>query len=306
MNRFPRLIRCAVLAITLLAAICPASPLFAADDNDVRIVGLPFKRGYWGLCSRSTRKGHGWVFNLREGPPVVAAAAGRVFQINEPLGILVDHGEGHYGAYMINGRWESEVLPGELIGAGTELADIDTRGNRKGRGAPMLNFSMRGPRHEQTHDLLFRLSGSKRGIEINKKTKYLSGTRKGVASGGSFKDSLLKGNEFRSNGVVLTSENLAFWLKTGVDVAYKGKVLEKNTKAVVLQVWQKKEEVGQELVYSTEVPPNPDGTFTLVSQIPASIHGSCSYRLAAKRGTGALKGSVKLQAGATSTFDSPE
>jgi hypothetical protein len=214
------------------------------------------------------------------------------------MGILVDHGDGQYGAYMINGRWESEVKPGTLIAEGTVLADIDTRGDRKGRGAPVLNFSMRGPTHEKTHDLRFRLAGNDDGVEISKQTKYLSGTRKGAASEGSFKDSVLKGDEFRKNGISLKPGNLMFRLKTGVDMIYEGKVLDNSSESVVFQVWQPGEDGKQKVVYEERVAPNADKTFALTAQVPPGVNGSCLYRLAVKSPKGGVTGPVILRAGA--------
>ena len=293
------------IAVTLAMCFLAFSPGIqpASAQEEPRIVGFPFKRGYWALCSRGAKKGHGWVFNLSEGPPVVAAAPGRVFQVDEPMGILVDHGEGRYGAYMINGRWEPEVKHGELIAAGTVLADIDKRGGREGHGAPFLNFTMRGPNHEKTHDLRFRLAGSKKGVEINRKTKYLSGTRKGVASGGSFRDSVLKGDEFRKNRIAVTSGNRTFWLNTGGNTVYEGKVLEKDAERVVFQVWQKGEDGKQEVVYDTRATPNPDGTFVLTAQVPSTVNGPCMYRLAIKSPKRGVIGPVKLRAGAMPSVD---
>jgi len=278
-------------------------PEAVAAEDGPRVVGLPFKRGYWAFSARGPKKGHGWIFNLSEGPPVVAAAPGRVFQVNEPMGIFVDHGDGRYGAYMINGRWKPEVEPGALIAAGTELADIDTRGNRKGRGAPLFNFSMRGPADNQTHDLLFRLAGSKKGVEIGRRTKYLSGTRQGIASGGNFRDSVLEGDEFRKNGITLSSRNPLFWLESGAEAIYEGKVLHKDVEFVVFHIWHQGEAGKKEVAYTTRAKPNPDGTFQLKAMIPNSLGGTCWYRLAVKRSQGPVAGPVSLRAGAAPDID---
>jgi len=284
-----------ILPFCIFLSLYVCSSLAATVAKNPREVWLPFKRGYWANCARGTKTGHGWIFNLAEGPPVVAAADGRVLQINHPQNILVDHGEGCYGTYAINGRWEAKVIPGQLIAAGTELADIETRGNRKGRGVPLLNFSMRGPTHKQTHDLRFRLAGSKKGVEINKKTKYLSGTRKGHASKGNFKESTLQGNEFKKQGVHISSSNPMYWLPSGKETIYEGKTLQ-DADMVVFQLWTKNEAGKMKLVCEAKSTPDADGRFKLSVIIPDTVYGPCVYRLGARKGKGGIPGGFRLPA----------
>ncbi|NCC51252.1 MAG: hypothetical protein EOM20_08560 [Spartobacteria bacterium] len=291
-GHFSSFLRIFLVVLAVGAGVCRAQA--ESTENDPREVWLPFKRGYWANCSRGAAKGHGWIFNLVEGPPVVAAEDGRVILIDHPNRIIVDHGGGLLGFYEINGRWEAEVIPGELISAGTELADIDTRGNRKGRGDPMLNFSVRGPTLQKTHDVRFRLAGSKKAVDINKKTKYLSGTRKSHASQGNFRDSTLRGNEFREQGVLITSANHMYWLPGGKETMYEGKAL-KEADAVVFQLWTSDEAGKKKLAYEEKAAPDDGNHFVLSVTIPAHISGNCWYRLGA-RNKGGIKGGTQIPA----------
>ena len=132
-----------IVVLTSLTAIAQEQP--PANEKHPFKVKLPFAAGeQYRVCQgNGGRFSHNcdefryaWDFDLPEGTPVAAAAAGRVVELKQDgkLGggsrrfaaytnfVLLDHGHGHFTRYMhlqFNG---AKVKVGELVNAGQIIA----------------------------------------------------------------------------------------------------------------------------------------------------------------------------------------
>ena len=140
---------------------------------------LPYGNGSSAECaqgamSNGTHRGlYAWDFMLAEGEPVVAAAPGRVIRVTDDRRatgsnnfdlanhIFVDIGDGRFVTYTHHKAGTARVEPGDVVAAGTHLADV----GRTGTIQPHIHFDVRGPSWHQSHPARFPrgYSGSRRG-----------------------------------------------------------------------------------------------------------------------------------------------
>jgi len=269
-----------------------------------KTVWLPIANDSRAVCvqgpnSTGSHKGlFAWDFVLDEGEQVVAVADGRVLWVidgNDKTGfnsfddsnhIFVDHGGGIFATYTHHKTGTARVRPGQLIAAGTHLADV----GKVGTITPHIHFDLRGPSWHQSHDTRFRTAADQ-PIEIRAGQACLSATPNPIEVPKKSPDSILKGDEFSANGIRVAPRARAFWLQNEKPWVISGRVLE-QAQEVQFQLWQ----VGKPGEYFAQATPNRDGSFRLPVRIPKSSQGPRWYRLTIRNAHGRQLNTASLPA----------
>lgn len=277
-----------LLVLTLVLAGWP-SHAQQASRPPPQEMWLPYGDGETALCgqgpfSQGTHRGvHAWDFVLDEGKPLVAAAAGRIVRVidhrsrtdvndfNESNHIFIDHGDGVYSTYGHHKTGTAHVQPGDLVAAGTKLAEV----GRVGTFTPHIHFDVRRSSWHLSQDVRFRQAGPGASPVVQGRA-YLSATRPGPYPG-NFQDSRLGGDEFAANGVRLDGGQRSFWMPAEPSVSYKGQISPLCTE-VVFYLWQD----GQTSEYVARARPDATGRFTLEVRLPRSSRGPRWYRITAR------------------------
>jgi hypothetical protein len=276
-----------------------------AGREDLTTPWLPFGNGLRATCiqganSTGTHRGvFAWDFMLDEGRPVVAAQAGRVIQViddrvktgfnsfEESNRIVIDHGGGVLTSYLHHRTASARVAPGQLVAAGTHLADV----GKVGTYVPHICFSVRGPSYEETHDVRFQ-DGGRQPVEIREGRRYTSTTPRPEAPLRRFTDSILHGEEFRAAGVWLRGGRLrAYVLAADSPLAIEGEVT-RDARTVGFYLWRD----GQRSEYVATAVPDSRGRFRLAIRIPAASRGARWYRIAVQEPTGRILDGATLPA----------
>ena len=223
---------------------------------------------------------------------MVAVADGRVIRVmdertttgvndfNLANQIFVDHGGGIFATYLHQRAGSAKVHEGQLITAGTHLADV----GKTGTVGPHLHFDVRGPSWHETHDMRFRTAADK-PVEVRQGWAYASATPSSAGHPKGFSDSPLEGNEFAANGVTLSRKDrhLAFRQRAETAILFRGKVPD-HASQVYFFLWRDAEP--SEYTASAGVYTN--NGFELEVRIPATSRGSRWYRITVQDPRGRL------------------
>lgn len=271
--------------VALVAGLHPA--LLEGQVGQPLTLWLPYGSGSSAECaqgamSSGTHRGlYAWDFMLAEGEPIVAAAPGRVIRVTDDRRatgsnnfdlanhIFVDVGDGHFVTYTHHGAGTARVEPGDIVAAGTRLADV----GRTGTIQPHIHFDVRGPSWHQSHRARFRAS-TRGAVEVLVGQTYRSVTPTARRAGRRFDDSVLKGDEFSENGVELEPGRPMFRIPLDEEVVFRGRVLEEATR-VWFYVWRD----GRTSDYTASTTPEEDGSFSLSVKIPEQARGATWYRI---------------------------
>ncbi len=233
------------------------------------------------MSTGSHRGLHAWDFMSAEGEPVVAAAPGRVIRVTDNRRttgsndfdlanhIFVDVGDGRFVTYTHHKAGTARVKPGDIVAAGTRLADV----GRTGTIQPHIHFDVRGPSWHQSRPARFR-TATQEAVEVVAGRTYRSVTPTAHRPDRRFDDSVLKGDEFSENGVELEPGRPMFRIPLDEEVVFRGKVLEEATR-VWFYVWRD----GGTSDYTASTAPEEDGSFSLSVKIPAHARASTWYRI---------------------------
>ena len=274
--------------IAVVAAVAGLNPaLLEGQAGEPLTLWLPYGSGSSAECaqgamSSGTHQGlHAWDFMLMEGEPVVAAAPGRVIRVTDDRRgtgsnnfdlanhIFVDVGDGRFVTYTHHKAGTARVEPGDIVAAGTRLADV----GRTGTTLPHIHFDARGPSWHQSRPARFR-AGIQGAVEVVAGQTYRSVTPAARRPERRFEDSVLQGDEFSENGVELEPGRPMFRIPLDEEVVFRGKVLEEATR-VWFYVWQD----GGTSDYTASAVPEEDGNFSLSVKIPAHARASTWYRI---------------------------
>lgn len=284
--------------VSSLFAGCFAAAVFAATP--VRF-WLPYAADHRAICMQGahgsfTHKDiYAWDFGLAEGSPVVAAAPGRVIRVIDDLAksgfnsfvesnqIFIDHGDGIYSTYLHHKTGTAAVRAGQVVAAGTRLAQVGKVGTFK----PHIHFDVRGPSWHQTHDVVFSTTTGRESI-VEGKT-YASATPAAGSPPPEFRDSALEGSEFAVNGVRLVAGMSAFRMAAGQAVVYEGRVLE-PAREVMFYLWEE----AKPSEYWSRAVPDPQGRFRLAVNVPSASRGPRWYRITIRDPSGKLRDTATL------------
>ncbi len=274
---------------TLVAVAAALHPVFLAGQTSQPLtIWLPYANGSSAQCGQGAmssgthRDLHAWDFVLAEGEAVVAAAPGRVIRVTDDRRttgsnnfdlanhIFVDVGDGRFMTYTHHKAGTARVRPGDVVAAGTRLADV----GRTGTIQPHIHFDVRGPTWFESHPARFRVS-SEGAVQVVAGRTYRSVTPAARGAQRRFDDSVLKGDEFRANGVELEPGLPMFRIPLDEEVVFRGRVLEEATQ-VWIQVWRDGSRTSD---YSASTVPEADGSFALPVRIPASARAATWYRI---------------------------
>lgn len=268
--------------------------------RDRHVVWLPYSAGdkasvLQGAFGTFTHKDiHAWDFGLAEGRPVAAVADGRVIRViderdksgfnsfNESNQVFVDHGGGMFATYLHHATGTARVIPGQLVAAGTHLADV----GKVGTLAPHIHFDVRGPSWHKTHDVRFRAAGGDL-TEARQGERYASATPAAQQAPAEFRDSILQGDEFAANGIALRQRNMpartAFRIRADTPILFKGRA-EGHVQRVFYFLWRD----GQPSEYVASAAPYESGNFELEVRVPQSSKGARWYRITGQDAAGRL------------------
>ena len=274
--------------IAVVTVVAGLYPVFHAEQAGKPLtLWLPYGGGSSAGCaqgamSNGTHRGlHAWDFILAEGEPVVAAAPGRVIRVTDDRRatgsnnfdlanhIFVDVGDGRFVTYTHHKAGTARVEPGDIVAAGTRLADV----GRTGTIQPHIHFDVRGPSWHQSRPARFR-TGTQEAVEVVAGQTYRSVTPTPRRPERRFDDSVLKGDEFSENGVELEPGRPMFRIPLDEEVVFRGKVLEEATR-VWFYVWRD----GRTSDYTASTAPEEDGSFSLSVKIPEHARASTWYRI---------------------------
>ena len=275
--------------IAVVAVVAGLYPVFDEEQAARKplTLWLPYGSGSSAECtqgamSSGTHRGlHAWDFMLAEGEPVVAAAPGRVIRVTDDRRatgsnnfdlanhIFVDVGDGRFVTYTHHKAGTARVEPGDIVTAGTHLADV----GRTGTIQPHIHFDVRGPSWNQSHPARFR-AGTQVAAKVVAGQTYRSWIPTGRRPDSRFDDSVLKGDEFSENGVELEPGHPMFRIPLDEEVVFKGNVLEEATR-VWFYVWRD----GRTSDYTASTAPEEDGSFSLSVKIPEHARASTWYRI---------------------------
>lgn len=277
--------RCIVLGMLCVLWTTGCRP----NGVETKSVWLPYASGLKASCgqgpqSSGTHQGiFAWDFLLAEGMPIVAAGSGRVFWViddqaktgansfNDSNHIFIDQGGGLFATYTHHRTGTAVVSPGQLVFAGTYLADV----GKTGTITPHIHFDLRGPSWHQTHDVRFRTAEGS-SVEVKQGATVLSATSApdpGIPEP-DFEDSRMNGHEFLENGVTLKSGGRAFWLQSEKETVFEGRVLQ-PARTVGFYLWRN----GQKTEYARAAVPDVEGNFRLAVSIPSGSKGPRWYRI---------------------------
>ncbi len=294
--------------IAVVAVVAGLHPVFLEGQAEKPLtLWLPYASGSSAACaqgamSSGTHRGlHAWDFMLAEGEPVVAAAPGRVIRVTDDRRatgsnnfdlanhIFVDVGDGRFVTYTHHKAGTARVKPGDVVVAGTRLADV----GKTGTILPHIHFDLRGPSWYESHPARFRVS-SEGVVQVVAGRTYRSVTPAARGAHRRFDDSVLEGDEFRANGVELEPGRPMFRIPLDEEVVFRGRVLEDATR-VWFQVWRD----GRRSDYAVSTVPEEDGSFSLSVKIPARARAATWYRImiTPKRGSTASPAILPLMVG---------
>jgi hypothetical protein len=274
-----------IAVVAIVAGLHPVS--LEGQAGKPLTLWLPYASGLSAACgqgalSSGTHRGlHAWDFILAEGEPIVAAAPGRVIHVTNNRRttgsndfdlanhIFVDVGDGRFVTYTHHKAGTARVKPGDVVVAGTRLADV----GRTGTILPHIHFDVRGPSWYQSHPARFRV-GTQEAVEVVVGRAYRSVTPTTYRANRRFDDSVLKGDEFSENGVELEPGPPMFRIPLDEEVVFRGRVLEEAT-LVWFQVWRD----GRKSDYAVSTVPEEDGSFSLSVKIPARARAATWYRI---------------------------
>jgi murein DD-endopeptidase MepM/ murein hydrolase activator NlpD len=289
--------RLAFIASSLLAGCLAAAVSAATPDR----FWLPYAADHRAICMQGPRSNfthkdiYAWDFGLAEGSPVVAAAPGRVIRVIDDLAksgfnsfaesnqIFIDHGDGSYSTYLHHKTGTASVRPGQVVAAGTRLAQVGNVGTFK----PHIHFDLRGPSWHQTHDVVFSTAMGRETIVP--KEIYTSATPAAGPPPADFRDSLLDGDEFTVNGVRLVPGKPAFRMAAGQAVVYDGSVLA-PAREVMFYLWEE----GKPSEYWSGAVPDAQGRFRLAVNVPGASKGPRWYRITIREPGGKLRDTATL------------
>ena len=273
--------------IALVAVVAGLHPVFLEGQTSQPLtLWLPYESGSSARCGQGAmssgthRDLHAWDFVLAEGEPVVAAAPGRVIRVTDSRRttgsndfdlanhIFVDIGDGRFVTYTHHKAGTARVRPGDVVAAGTRLADV----GRTGTIQPHIHFDVRGPTWYESHPARFRVS-SEGVVQVVAGRTYRSVTP--MARRARFDDSVLEGDEFRANGVELEPGRPMFRIPLDEEVVFRGRVLEEATR-VWFQVWRDGSRTSD---YQVSTVPEEDGSFSLSVKIPAAARAATWYHI---------------------------
>ncbi|HYC38543.1 MAG TPA: M23 family metallopeptidase [Usitatibacter sp.] len=278
-----------------------------AADRERLQVWLPFAAGERAhlaqgpMGAHTHGNEHAWDFVLPEGRPVVAAAEGRVIRViddrartgsnnfDDTNQVFVDHGGGLFGTYLHHRTGSARVAPGQVIAAGTQLAEVGAVGTT----GPHIHFDVRGPSWRQTHDLRFRTRAQASG-ELKQGSAHVSSTPAPGAPPKAFRDSTLDRDAFAANGVRFFSKRghvipLAFLVDAERTVTYRGKV-GRDIRGVHFFLWRD----SQPSEYSATAWLYDGGRFELQVRVPAGSRGPRWYRITTEGPDGRLANAATL------------
>ncbi len=145
-----------IAMVAVLAGLHPV--LLEGQAGAPMTLWLPYASGSSAQCAQGAMSGgthrglHAWDFMLAEGESVVAAAPGRVIRVTDERRttgsndfdlanhIFVDVGDGRFMTYTHHGAGTARVAPGDIVAAGTRLADV----GRTGTIQPHIHFDVVG------------------------------------------------------------------------------------------------------------------------------------------------------------------
>ena len=118
---------------------------------------------------------------------------------------------------------------------------------------------------------------------------YLSVTTMARRPTRRFDDSVLRGDEFKENGVELEPGRPMFRMPIDQEIVFKGKVLEEATR-----VWFLMFRDGRSSDYAASTAPEEDGSFSLSVSIPEQARASTWYRITIEPKDGSVPSTATL------------
>lgn len=279
--------------------------------NAFKVCWFPFPRGTTANCAQGPfgtgthRNGYYWDFVLPEGTAILSPADGQVILVVDdgkvtgirPAGtnpeqikqyqqismansnqLAIDHGDGIYSFLWHHKAGTARVRPGDIVAAGSHIADVGMSGTY----IPHICFSFRSPTKSECWDVRFR-SDKDEPIEVRTGQQCLSETEESKERPKNFQASVVKGDEFKANGVDVTGGASLFFLPTDRGLTYEGRILEPATK-VGFYLWQ----AGQTSEFIQTAVPDASGRFRLTVRIPQSSRGVRYYTIAITKPNGTV------------------
>ena len=238
--------------IAVVAVVAGLYPVFDEEQAPKPLtLWLPYGNGSSAECaqgamSNGTHRGlYAWDFMVAEGEPVVAAAPGRVIRVTD------DRRATGSNNFDLANHIFVDVGDGRFV---------------------TYTHHKAGTARVEPGDIV--AAGTQVAAEVVAGQTYRSWTPTARRPERRFDDSVLKGDEFRENGVELEPGRPMFRIPLDEEVVFRGKVLEQATRVWFYVWWD-----GRTSDYTASTAPEEDGSFSLSVKIPEHAGASTWYRI---------------------------